>query len=59
LPRLTDLAAAEDRPRPLAAPWVDLVEGDGRTEIWIAGANASIYLRKRAAAFRPWERQAS
>jgi SpoIID/LytB domain protein len=42
-----------------AGPWVDVVEGAGRTEIWIPGTNASIYLRKRTAAFGPWERQPS
>lgn len=40
-----------------AGPWVDVVEGAGRTEIWIAGTNAAIYLRKRTAALGPWERQ--
>ena len=40
-----------------AGPWVDVVEGAGRTEIWIAGTNAAIYLRKRTTALGPWERQ--
>ncbi|HEY7101082.1 MAG TPA: SpoIID/LytB domain-containing protein [Mycobacteriales bacterium] len=40
-----------------AGPWVDVVEGGGRTEIWAAGADAAIYLRKRAATWTPWERQ--
>jgi SpoIID/LytB domain protein len=38
-------------------PWADVVEGAGRTEIWIAGTNGSVYLRKRSATWGPWERQ--
>ncbi len=38
-------------------PWADVVEGAGRTEIWVAGTNASIYLRKRTTVWGPYERQ--
>jgi hypothetical protein len=40
-----------------AGPWADVVEGTGRTEIWIAGTNAAIYLRKRTTTWSTWERQ--
>jgi stage II sporulation protein D len=40
-----------------AGPWADVVEGGGRTEIWIAGTNAAIYLRKRTTTWSAWERQ--
>ena len=38
-------------------PWADVVEGTGRTEIWIAGTNGRIYLRKRTTVWGPWEPQ--
>jgi SpoIID/LytB domain protein len=40
-----------------AGPWADVVEGAGRTEIWVAGGDAAIYLRKRTTAWSGWERQ--
>jgi stage II sporulation protein D len=40
-----------------AGPWVDVVEGAGRTEIWVAGTNAAIYLRNRTTVLGPWVRQ--
>jgi SpoIID/LytB domain protein len=38
-------------------PWADVVEGTGRTEIWVAGTNAAIYLRTRTTVWGPWQRQ--
>ena len=38
-------------------PWADVVEGTGRTEIWIAGGKGTIYLRKRTTVWGSWERQ--
>jgi hypothetical protein len=38
-------------------PWADVVEGAGRTEIWVAGTNGAIYLRKRTTTLGGWERQ--
>ena len=40
-----------------AGPWVDVVEGAARTEIWVAGTNAAIYLRKRSTVLGSWVRQ--
>jgi hypothetical protein len=40
-------------------PWADVVEGVERTEIWIAGTNGAIYLRKRTTTWSLYERQAA
>lgn len=38
-------------------PWADVVEGAARTEVWIAGPNGEIYLRKRITTWSGWELQ--